>query len=136
MESAPYFSLFSYVLSGGALCMKLLELNTPLGWSSAYTVEAVIVQIAATLVKGKARINFQENKKTSHRRSSHSAYTVEAVIVQIAATLVKGKARINFQENKKPGVYSLVRAQHSFRSLVQIHEKNGWYTPLLQEIFL
>ncbi|KAL9987282.1 hypothetical protein ACROYT_G001563 [Oculina patagonica] len=77
-----------YVLSGGALCMELL---TPQGWSSAYTVEAVIVQIAATLVKG--------------------------------------KARINFQENKKPGVYSLVRAQQSFRSLVQIHEKNGWYTP-------
>lgn len=77
-----------YVLSGGALCMELL---TPQGWSSAYTIEAVIMQIAATLVKG--------------------------------------KARINFQENKKPGVYSLVRAQQSFRSLVQIHEKNGWYTP-------
>lgn len=77
-----------YVLSGGALCMELL---TPQGWSSAYTVEAVIMQIAATLVKG--------------------------------------KARINFQDNKKPGVYSLVRAQQSFRSLVQIHEKNGWYTP-------
>lgn len=77
-----------YVLSGGALCMELL---TPQGWSSAYTIEAVIVQIAATLVKG--------------------------------------KARINFQDNKKPGVYSLVRAQQSFRSLVQIHEKNGWYTP-------
>lgn len=77
-----------YVLSGGALCMELL---TPQGWSSAYTIEAVIVQIAATLVKG--------------------------------------KARINFQDNKKQGVYSLVRAQQSFRSLVQIHEKNGWYTP-------
>ncbi|KAM7445235.1 Ubiquitin-conjugating enzyme [Porites harrisoni] len=77
-----------YVLSGGALCMELL---TPQGWSSAYTVEAVIMQIAATLVKG--------------------------------------KARINFQDNKKPGVYSLVRAQQSFKSLVQIHEKNGWYTP-------
>ncbi|KAK2551862.1 Ubiquitin-conjugating enzyme E2 Q1 [Acropora cervicornis] len=56
-----------YVLSGGALCMELL---TPQfvhfwsrGWSSAYTIEAVIVQIAATLVKGKARINFQDNKK-------------------------------------------------------------------------
>ncbi|CAH3131609.1 unnamed protein product [Porites lobata] len=77
-----------YVLSGGALCMELL---TPQGWSSAYTVEAVIMQIAATLVKG--------------------------------------KARINFQDNKKPGVYSLARAQQSFKSLVQIHEKNGWYTP-------
>ncbi|XP_031574132.1 ubiquitin-conjugating enzyme E2 Q2-like [Actinia tenebrosa] len=77
-----------YVLSGGAICMELL---TPQGWSSAYTIEAVIVQITATLVKG--------------------------------------KARINFQDSKKPGVYSLVRAQQSFKSLVQIHEKNGWYTP-------
>lgn len=77
-----------YVLSGGAICMELL---TQQGWSSAYTVEAVIVQIAATLTKGRARINFHDNKKV--------------------------------------GVYSLVRAQQSFKSLVQIHEKNGWYTP-------
>ncbi|KAK3744103.1 hypothetical protein QZH41_016792 [Actinostola sp. cb2023] len=77
-----------YVLSGGAICMELL---TPQGWSSAYNIDAVIVQITATLVKG--------------------------------------KARINFHESKKPGVYSLVRAQQSFKSLVQIHEKNGWYTP-------
>lgn len=44
-----------YVLVGGAICMELL---TKQGWSSAYTVEAVIMQIAATLVKGKARIQF------------------------------------------------------------------------------
>ena len=49
-----------YVLDGGALCMELM---TPQGWSSAYTMEAVIVQIAATLVQGKiagqkTRINF------------------------------------------------------------------------------
>lgn len=25
--------------------------------------------------------------------------------------------------------YSLSRAQQSFKSLVQIHEKNGWFTP-------
>lgn len=42
-----------YVLIGGAICMELL---TQQGWSSAYTIEAVIIQIAATLVKGKARI--------------------------------------------------------------------------------
>lgn len=35
-----------------------MELLTKQGWSSAYTVEAVIMQIAATLVKGKARIQF------------------------------------------------------------------------------
>lgn len=73
-----------YVLGGGAICMELL---TKQGWSSAYTVEAIIMQIAATLVKGKARIQF-------------------------------GAAK-----------YSLARAQQSFKSLVQIHEKNGWFTP-------
>lgn len=75
-----------YVLVGGAICMELL---TKQGWSSAYTVEAVIMQIAATLVKGKARIQFGPTK----------------------------------------GQYSLARAQQSFKSLVQIHEKNGWFTP-------
>lgn len=44
-----------YVLSGGAICMELL---TAQGWSSAYSVESIILQIAATLVKGKARISF------------------------------------------------------------------------------
>jgi len=78
-----------YVLVGGAICMELL---TKQGWSSAYTIEAVIMQIAATLVKGKARIQFGANKV--------------------------GK-----------GQYSLARAQQSFKSLVQIHEKNGWFTP-------
>lgn len=78
--------LGGYVLGGGAICMELL---TKQGWSSAYTVEAIILQIAATLVKGKARIQFGGNKSQ----------------------------------------YSLARAQQSFKSLVQIHEKNGWFTP-------
>ena len=38
-----------FVLEGGAICMELL---TPRGWASAYTVEAVIMQFAAALVKG------------------------------------------------------------------------------------
>lgn len=42
-----------YVLDGGAICMELL---TPRGWSSAYTVEAVMRQFAASLVKGQVRI--------------------------------------------------------------------------------
>uniref|UniRef100_A0A915PJX8 UBC core domain-containing protein n=1 Tax=Setaria digitata TaxID=48799 RepID=A0A915PJX8_9BILA len=44
-----------FVLGGGAICMELL---TRQGWSSAYSIESLILQIAATLVKGKARINF------------------------------------------------------------------------------
>ncbi|XP_061773646.1 ubiquitin-conjugating enzyme E2 Q2-like isoform X4 [Nerophis ophidion] len=75
-----------YVLAGGALCMELL---TKQGWSSAYSIESVIMQINATLVKGKARVQFGANKKQ----------------------------------------YNLARAQQSYKSLVQIHEKNGWYTP-------
>lgn len=47
-----------YVLSGGAICMELL---TKQGWSSAYSIESVIMQIAATFVKGKARVLHQQN---------------------------------------------------------------------------
>lgn len=75
-----------FVLSGGAICMELL---TKQGWSSAYCIESVILQIAATLVKGNARIDF----------------------------------------NSRVHSYSMARAQCSFRSLTQMHEKNGWYTP-------
>jgi ubiquitin-conjugating enzyme E2 Q len=52
-----------YVLAGGAICMELL---TPKGWSSAYTVEAVILQIAATFVKGKAKIVFGSSSKSHY----------------------------------------------------------------------
>lgn len=38
-----------FVMEGGAICMELL---TPRGWASAYTIEAVITQFAASLVKG------------------------------------------------------------------------------------
>ncbi|XP_064619290.1 ubiquitin-conjugating enzyme E2 Q2-like [Lineus longissimus] len=75
-----------YVLNGGAICMELL---TKQGWSSAYSLESVIFQISATIVKGKARIKFDAPKSQ----------------------------------------YSLAKAQQSFKSLVQIHEKNGWFTP-------
>lgn len=44
-----------FVLSGGALCMEIL---TKSGWSSAYSIESLIMQVSATLVKGKARISF------------------------------------------------------------------------------
>jgi len=75
-----------YVLGGGAICMELL---TKHGWSGAYSLESVVLQIAATLVKGKARIQFTDSK------------------IQ----------------------YTLARAQQSFKSLVQVHEKSGWFTP-------
>eukprot|EP00058_Branchiostoma_floridae_P016529 XP_002602017.1 hypothetical protein BRAFLDRAFT_82604 [Branchiostoma floridae] len=60
-----------YVLGGGAICMELL---TKQGWSSAYTIEAVIMQISATLVKGKARINFNANKTPAVRNPHVCAF--------------------------------------------------------------
>lgn len=87
-----YIFYFSYVLGGGALCMELLTKQVCLfvnlfayspnslswlhdvifvffcvlhqGWSSAYSIESVIMQINATLVKGKARVQFGANKVT------------------------------------------------------------------------
>lgn len=41
-----------FVMEGGAICMELL---TPSGWTSAYTIEAVVMQFAASLVKGMVR---------------------------------------------------------------------------------
>lgn len=60
--SPPFMRVLSprlengYVLDGGAICMELL---TPRGWSSAYTVEAVMRQFAASLVKGQVRLRSQ-----------------------------------------------------------------------------
>jgi ubiquitin-conjugating enzyme E2 Q len=47
-----------FVMEGGAICMELL---TPRGWASAYTVEAIVMQFAASIVKG------QVGSKTHHK---------------------------------------------------------------------
>ena len=69
-----------YVLDGGALCMELM---TPQGWSSAYTMEAVIMQLSATLVKGKARIKFDAPKVSAPVEFTHP--------LQSNVTLIPGK---------------------------------------------
>ena len=56
---------FRYVLAGGAICMELL---TPQGWSSVYAIESLILQISATFVKGKGRIQFGQSSKVSEHR--------------------------------------------------------------------
>ncbi|KAF7637212.1 UBIQUITIN_CONJUGAT_2 domain-containing protein [Meloidogyne graminicola] len=52
-----------FVLSGGALCMELL---TKQGWTASYSVESLITQISATLVKGNARISFEPKNANSY----------------------------------------------------------------------
>lgn len=48
-----------FVMEGGAICMELL---TPRGWASAYTVEAVIMQFAASVVKGQGRVQKKDER--------------------------------------------------------------------------
>ncbi|XP_053692121.1 ubiquitin-conjugating enzyme E2 Q2-like [Sabethes cyaneus] len=49
----------SYVMPHGAICMELLTND---GWRPGYTIEAVILQIATTIVTPRARVNFQASK--------------------------------------------------------------------------
>lgn len=59
-----------FVLDGGAICMELL---TPKGWSSAYTVEAIVLQFSAAVVKGQGRID-RSTKKTFSKKEAEAAY--------------------------------------------------------------
>lgn len=49
---SPYIQ-GGYVMEGGAICMELLTLE---GWSGLYTVEAVVRQFSASLIRGRARL--------------------------------------------------------------------------------
>ncbi|XP_075442061.1 ubiquitin-conjugating enzyme E2Q-like protein 1 [Ascaphus truei] len=77
--SPPFMRVLSprlengYVLDGGAICMELL---TPRGWSSAYTVEAVMRQFAASLVKGQGRIcrKAGKSKKAFSRKEAEATF--------------------------------------------------------------
>lgn len=52
-----------------------MELLTPRGWASAYTIEAVLMQFSASLVKGQGRIcrKTKVNKEFS-RRTAEDAF--------------------------------------------------------------
>lgn len=56
-----------YVMEGGAICLELLTKN---GWTSAYTMEAVIIQLMASFVKGQARIKAHKDVTKSFTRKS------------------------------------------------------------------
>nr|XP_029729298.1 LOW QUALITY PROTEIN: ubiquitin-conjugating enzyme E2Q-like protein 1 [Aedes albopictus] len=61
-----------FVMEGGAICMELL---TPRGWASAYTVEAVLMQFAASLVKGQGRVSRKPKaSKEFSRRTAEEAF--------------------------------------------------------------
>ncbi|XP_053597782.1 ubiquitin-conjugating enzyme E2 Q2-like [Microplitis demolitor] len=85
-----------FVTSGGALCMELL---TKQGWSSAFTMEALIMQILATMLKGHARVwQFDETKSLSSSNNPNLRYTLYDAVL-------------------------------SFDSLEKKHQERGWHTP-------
>ncbi|XP_057320886.1 ubiquitin-conjugating enzyme E2 Q2-like [Microplitis mediator] len=89
-----------FVTPGGAICMELL---TKQGWSSAYAMEALIMQILATMVKGNARVRrFDNTKPPSNRNNPNFRYTL----------------------------YGAVR---SFGDVEKMHRDRGWYTPPNEE---
>ena len=60
-----------FVLDGGAICMELL---TPKGWSSAYTIEAIILQFAASVVKGDGRLYKKGKNKAFSRKDAELTF--------------------------------------------------------------
>uniref|UniRef100_A0A914RV24 Uncharacterized protein n=1 Tax=Parascaris equorum TaxID=6256 RepID=A0A914RV24_PAREQ len=112
-----------------------MELLTKQGWTSAYSVESLILQIAATLVKGKVfdfvgheHVTFanRSGKGLGGKLVAKGLHNEAVTLVIIASKAVNVQARIQFDVK---GQYSMVKAQQSFSSLVQIHAKSGWYTP-------
>uniref|UniRef100_A0A8C5MND6 E2 ubiquitin-conjugating enzyme n=1 Tax=Leptobrachium leishanense TaxID=445787 RepID=A0A8C5MND6_9ANUR len=83
------------------------------------------VRVVSPVLSVLHSINLCVLSSLSFTQGWSSAYSIESVIMQINATLVKGKARVQFGANKNQ--YNLARAQQSYKSLVQIHEKNGMY---------
>lgn len=59
-----------FILDGGAICMELL---TPSGWSSAYTVEAIVMQFSALIIKGKGRIE-KKSKSGFNRKEAEASF--------------------------------------------------------------
>lgn len=61
-----------FVMEGGAICMELL---TPRGWASAYTVEAILMQFAASIVKGQGRVSRKpKSSKDFNKRTAEEAF--------------------------------------------------------------
>lgn len=87
------------------------------GWSSAYSIESVIMQINATLVKGKARVQFGANKVKPSSCGLVASFRPVSCVGLTSPPVFQNQ-------------YNLARAQQSYKSLVQIHEKNGERIPV------
>lgn len=106
-----------FVMEGGAICMELL---TPRGWASAYTVEAIITQFAASIIKGQVIKNIQFYFYLYKSLNNINLF------FSIKQGRIVRKPKTNKEFNRRS-------AEEAFRSLVKTHEKYGWVTPPLAE---
>lgn len=60
------------MVGGGAICTELLLKQC---WSPGYTIETVIIQMAALFVKGDARIDFKSSPVQYSLAAAHSGFT-------------------------------------------------------------
>ncbi|CAK8696157.1 unnamed protein product [Clavelina lepadiformis] len=83
--SPPFVRLVSpyiengFVMNGGAICLEVL---TNQGWSSAYTVEALLVQVAASLSHGGAVVS-KHQKRKQHKLTQKRAEVEFRRIIKI-----------------------------------------------------
>ena len=76
------------------------------GWSSAYSLESVIMQISATLVKGKARIQFGGAK------TQYSLARAQQSFKSLVHIHEKNGALILLQFTFKPDIYRFLSVQY------------------------
>lgn len=100
-----FYFVDGYVMSGGAICMELLTSD---GWSSVYTIEAIIMQISATLVSGQARIPMQSKVKSK-------------CSFQLLSSLLMS---LNLQDRAKID-YNVEYAEETFKQIEELHKKLG-----------
>lgn len=80
-----------FVMEGGAICMELL---TPRGWASAYTIEAVITQFAASIVKGQVKYPFRSSSRSfADSEVSKRSDTLRTCTLDRIRFIIKGHTR-------------------------------------------
>lgn len=60
-----------FVMDGGAICLEVL---TSQGWSSAYTIESLLVQVMAGMIQGGAVVSKKQKRKRNKMTKKRAEY--------------------------------------------------------------
>jgi ubiquitin-conjugating enzyme E2 Q len=135
----PRFKKHTGFVIGGALCMELL---TPQGWNATFSIEALLEQVRAHMVQGKAALEmpteFQppvaETAETAADETAGHAAVDEGSAASGRARAVP-LARMDAEARRRAGAaaertlqasYSSGESERAFRHIVEFHQKKGW----------